>query len=483
MIPILLLALAFEAPERCSVSGTVVDSVTGKGVAKVQVELLPVDRLTHHSATAMTDADGRFSMVDVDPGAYRLMGNRARYLDARKVMLQLDSGQKLEGITHKLVPAAVIAGTIRDADGEPVEGAHVVAARRLGGGRVEGAESTDTDDQGNYRFGHLRAGSYLVAVTPTPQSWERVDHSPSTETRMTPVLTFYPRAGESAFASAVTLRPGGRRESVDITLLRSPTFRVRGRLVNADTRMVLALWGAGQTIEEFGRTTMTRPNGEFEFRGVPPGTYVLAADGPAAQVTVGASDVEGLEVAIPDGGAVRGRVTVEGESGRKLGGRVFLRGGIGGQYPPQVGADGSFAIRHVPAGTYRVEVRLQDSPDLYVKSVRSGDVDVLANGLSLTGSGTAILDVVMAKGGQIGGVVSSRESTVVVVGPETRAVNADPFGRFSVTGLRPGEYRVYAWEDVEEDAWLDPEFLKGHEGQRVTVGEGEARTVEVKVLE
>src|SRR5689334_24185838 len=116
MIPILLLALAFEAPERCSLSGTVVDSITGQGLAKVQVELLPVDRLTHHSATATTDAEGRFSMVDVDPGAYRLMGNRARYLDARKVMLQLEAGQKVEGITHKLVPAAVIAGTVRDAD-------------------------------------------------------------------------------------------------------------------------------------------------------------------------------------------------------------------------------------------------------------------------------------------------------------------------------------------------------------------------------
>jgi hypothetical protein len=31
--------------------------------------------------------------------------------------------------------------------------------------------------------------------------------------------------------------------------------------------------------------------------------------------------------------------------------------------------------------------------------------------------------------------------------------------------LKPGDYRLYAWEDVEPGAPMDPDFLKQYEGQ------------------
>jgi hypothetical protein len=46
---------------------------------------------------------------------------------------------------------------------------------------------------------------------------------------------------------------------------------------------------------------------------------------------------------------------------------------------------------------------------------------------------------------------------------------SDQYGRFSFTGIAPGEYKVFAWDDVEPGIWWDPEFLKKYESQGETV--------------
>ena len=48
----------------------------------------------------------------------------------------------------------------------------------------------------------------------------------------------------------------------------------------------------------------------------------------------------------------------------------------------------------------------------------------------------------------------------------------------------PGEYKVYAWEDMESTAWRDPEFMKPPEGRgtSVTVGESGKAGVQVNLI-
>src|SRR5689334_11061998 len=122
MIPLLLFALLADTPERCAVTGTVVDSVTGKGVVRTTLLLQPVETAKHHTATTISGDDGRFTMVDVEPGQYRLQTRRSGYLEGqygarrngwRGAVLTLEPGQTLK-IEHKLVPSAVIAGVVRD---------------------------------------------------------------------------------------------------------------------------------------------------------------------------------------------------------------------------------------------------------------------------------------------------------------------------------------------------------------------------------
>src|SRR5205823_5394276 len=103
-------------------------------------------------------------MVEIEPGSYHLSGNRNGYLDtaygARRTnsdgaILRLEAGQSLTDLKLKLAPQAVISGTIRDSDGEPLAEIRVTVARITyedGKPRLEGFEEAETDDLGQYRI-------------------------------------------------------------------------------------------------------------------------------------------------------------------------------------------------------------------------------------------------------------------------------------------------------------------------------------------
>jgi len=62
-----------------------------------------------------------------------------------------------------------------------------------------------------------------------------------------------------------------------------------------------------------------------------------------------------------------------------------------------------------------------------------------------------------------------------------RVANADLSGRFAFPNIVPGDYRLFAWEDVEMDAWLDPEFVKTYESRSVPLHVGEASEIQVEI--
>ena len=51
-------------------------------------------------------------------------------------------------------------------------------------------------------------------------------------------------------------------------------------------------------------------------------------------------------------------------------------------------------------------------------------------------------------------------------------------------GLTPGDYKAYAWEDIEMGAYMDPEFMKPSEdkGEPVSLQEGEQKALTLKVI-
>ena len=512
MSPLLILALflPFQAvpSEKCSLSGTVVDSVTGAPLNKVELELEPIERQTTHVAVTTSDAKGRFEMVDLDPGRYRLRGRRSGYLEtayaARRpnsdgTLVQLEAGQTAKDLNFKLIPTAVIGGTVRDSDGEPLEGAHVIVARythEYGKPGVEGFDSTHTDDRGEYRFSKLAAGKYYIGVELKANGWDQVDHSANAGPIESSVPTLYPGVSDVAAAAFVEVSAGGRVTGVDVTLLRSRVFRVSGRVTNAPKagRLMLELHGSRNSgMRDYDLQTSTKNTaGEFEFRGVPPGSYELTAVGQQslrASIVVGASDVEDARVALVPGGDIRLRITAEGTGKPDLSGLDFFLSANGGRSGPGTMPfeNDRYAIRNVPPDHYVLRLFGRPPQGLYVKSVRAGETDVLSDGLTVTGAGTVEIEIVMASdGGGAQGVVLDKDQqpvagATILLAPDRRSrqdlfksTTSDQNGHYEFTDVTPGDYKLFAWDDVEPEAWNDPDFLKDYEKQ------GEKETLEPK---
>jgi len=173
-------------------------------------------------------------------------------------------------------------------------------------------------------------------------------------------------------------------------------------------------------------------------------------------------------------------------------------------------ANGSFSVLGVTPGDFRVEVHpiLTVPPsalmppgleNAYVKSIRLANRDILNEGLRLQSRPDAPLQIVIAmNGGTLDGralddngkpVPNARVVLVPVLSRRQRgdlykSVSAGDSGNFQLSGIAPGEYKLFAWERVEEGAWQDTNFISVYEdrGKAIRIGEGGRVTAEAKVI-
>jgi len=221
---------------------------------------------------------------------------------------------------------------------------------------------------------------------------------------------------------------------------------------------------------------------------------------------VGATDIEGLAITVGPGIEIPGRVQWEGSApGKDADLRValrpseednymFMRGGMA-----EVKADGKFTLKNVPDGEYRIRV-FQSAEDCYLKSARSGGYEVLQDGITISeGKIPGPLEVVLnCSGGVVEGVVFDDQQQPatgarVVLAPEGdrrsqthlfKSTSPDQYGHFVINGLAPGDYKLFAWEEVEPGAYEDPEFLKKYEGKGkpLQVAEGARQSVQLQLI-
>ena len=105
--------------------------------------------------------------------------------------------------------------------------------------------------------------------------------------------------------------------------------------------------------------------------------------------------------------------------------------------------------------------------------------------------------VISPKGGTVEGTVNDRDerampnALLVLVPDAARARRhslyetaiTDQSGHFQLRGIEPGDYTVYAWDDIEDDAWFDAEAMKQYreDGAALTVRSGEKSHLEVRL--
>jgi 5-hydroxyisourate hydrolase-like protein (transthyretin family) len=227
-----------------------------------------------------------------------------------------------------------------------------------------------------------------------------------------------------------------------------------------------------------------------------------------APVDVGASNVQGIELAVGPGVTMRGRIRAEEGAAPapdltgvmvslepREAGAVFF----GGE-PGQPKEDGTFEIANVQPDAYRWNFNGLPK-GAYVKAIRTPQADLLA-GVDLTSGAPpgAIEVTISARAAAVTGTVQNPKTgnpasgaTVVLVpqDPERReqtsyfkTITTDQNGSFSLEGVAPGEYEAYAWEDVEAGAYLDPDFLKPLEqqGEPVSLEEGDRKSLTLKLI-
>jgi Carboxypeptidase regulatory-like domain len=516
----------------CTVSGMVVKLAGSEPLRKATLTLRNADDRTR-SVTIATNSDGSFTFKGIDAGRYQLKASRVGYVTAeygqRKpndpgAVLTLRPGQNLKGLLFRLIPAAVISGRILDEDGEVLPGVEVSAVRQVYSDGKRGLSTStivETNDLGEYRLFGLPPGRYFISAfyprwsrAGGSENFDSSDGSPSNAPQGYAKM-YYPGTPDATQANAIVVRDGEEIPSIDMLMRHVLVHHIRGHVYNqithkpgVGTNMFLTPKATGQNWEIGGQQTVVeKQDGSFEISEVTPGSYVLISfwfdEGKTYSTTipleVGSADIEGLTVAIGAGVTINGQIIWEGKpsldkdelyvSPRLQDSPRFFENSA------RVSPTNSFTLKDIGDGTYHAEVSGQ-SKDCYIKDVRYGPSPALDDGFPVSKGAPANLEItISSRGARLQGTVSDADGLPaagvrVALVPDLprrsqhrlyKSQTTDQYGHFDLRGIAPGDYSIFGWDQAEDGAWEDSEFLKPFErqGQKLSLQEADQKSVNV----
>ena len=407
-----------------------------------------------------------------------------------------------------MIASGAISGRIYDAHGEPAVNIPVTALKYayLDGQKTLTAIRQDhTDDRGEYRLFGLAPGTHYISATASAEvNWP----------------SYYPGTADVHAASTVELPAGGDIGGVDFTLKRVTARKVRGTVVDDTGRPVASSAVALVPRNPSAAGPIVRPsvNGTFEIPNVLPGSYLLVAtywrntDGAVSMmggrvpVEVGDADAEALTVSIYPTIDVVGEVTFESSNGNDAQVHrpsVSLKNefrSIPGRLAPltaQFSTSSRFEISNVIEGDYQVQV--SDLPKgAYVEAIRFAGADILNATLRIDPRINARLELVLSMNAAILGGTALDENRKPVSNTPVALVSTaaqrngfdlyrsawtDDFGRFQFESIRPGDYLLFAREDVDANLLRDPDFAKRNQSTAtpIRVSAGGRQNVEITI--
>jgi len=505
----------------------------GRALARAAVELERLD-IDDRPRRVATDDDGRYEFAALPAGRYRVTAWKIGYVT-------LDYGERRasEGGTAVVLSAAevrdridialprtsAIAGRIVDENGEAVETAviRLLQTRRFRGRRqlteVPGVVSRRTDDLGRYRVFGVKPGSYIVSATlgqlaPGVGNADVPGYAP----------TYFPGTPNPAEAQFVTVRLSQDVLSVDFALARVATARVTGTAIDSDGNPI----AGGLTLIPSHRTSVIggqslgahiSPDGDFEFRNVPPGEYVVQAsrarrnawsegDFATRFVSVNGSDVTGIDLRATAGSSITGRVMADDGAAFEARDVELLAVPTDYDLAPAGGASPTRA-NIVEGGSFEMtgvhgprRLRVTRTPHGWtLKAILLNGSDVTDKTLSFGVKDQSIKDVQVMLTNRLTkltGFITDARARMQVVAFSTRrdawdevsrfAARTTPNddGTFAIEGLPPGEYYVAAVDRLRmasptgsDDEWEAPELFEEliPSAKLVSLFEGQQTTV------
>jgi hypothetical protein len=460
-----------------SIEGIVVEAGSGRPLplATVQVQARSGPESAGVQVTT-TRADGTFTFRSVAAGPFLIQADLAGYIpgnlgiatDPYSPIQQLLPGQKLSGIRLALTRGAVISGRLIDDRGDVVVGAVVQAMKTTykdGLRERTTVQSTVSNDLGEYRLFMLRPGEYHVSILPGG---------------LRALPYFFPGTIDAKASQPIELHEGEALAGVNFSAMPTRTRRVTGTVQGNSgegVSVMLSPLNGTSSIKQ----TLDVNTGLFQFVDIAPGSYTVVAKTTslrsAISLDVRNADMLNMRISLGSGFRIPAHVRIDGHppgDDPDLENIYFVArpgaaipGLEGETYSPF--SNGRFTL-DLFAGKHYLDITRP--PDAYVKAMTLGGVDVLNQGLQVTGSTDQTLEIVIASSvGSVAGRTMGRDATVVLV-PDAarrgqrslyRSIKAVGSGEFRFEKVPPGDYKLFAWTEENGGPWLDPEYLRKYE--------------------
>ena len=501
-----------------TVSGRV--TIKEKPVQGVVVSLRVNDRYGRQRSPtyrAKTDVNGEYRITNVPAGTYLAQPLARAFVsveDDQRVLI-VNKGETVEHVDFSLMRGAAITGKVVDADGRPVveQDVGIYPVTNKDTGRIFPAAGGETDDRGIYRVYGLRPGSYKVGAG------QGDDGAYSGYRTGFYKRVYHPSTSDPAQATVIELSEGGEATNVDITLGRPVnTFTATGRMVDEAGQPVANVsYGVIQFVTPNHRSSnsngaVTNSRGEFRLENLLPGKYAIFVEprpnsnwnAEETPFEIVDEDLTGIVVRAKKGATVSGVVVVEGTDDKAATAELFRRTMLSAQVPlpngergsygwTQIGADGSFTISGLSAGT--AYFNIPSSSRFRITRIERGGV-VQPRGIEIKeGEPVTGLRIVVSYGNaSLRGVIELASGTPP---PKTSfylwlrnvaddpigsspqlAADVDARGQFVIEGLLPGTYEVDAGIIFKETRVLLPSKKQQIE---VTAGSNNNVTITIAV--
>jgi hypothetical protein len=525
-------------PGTATLRGHVYAADNGQPLRKAQVRLTQqldsqagqmVMMMPRESRLATTDAQGAYEFKELRAGRYVLTANKGSFVslsygqtrptEPGKPIQVLDN-QTIERVDFSLPHGGVITGRILDEFGEPLSDVmvapqrfqYVQGQRRL----TPAGRSAFSNDLGEFRIFGVAPGQYYLQAT-----WRNTNPTGfgGTDDKNSYAPLYFPGTLEIAQAQRLTISVGSEISDVVMTMRPIKAASVTGTIVDSRGQPMVGMLMVGQPDGPggfFATGAPVRPDGTFQLNGLAPGDYVITAqqmggnpqeaETATTKITVAGEDISGVQLVAAKPLSTRGRVIVDPGAAASLPPRLALQASSPQQMMPMMGArlpamvqdDMTFELKTAP-GVYRLN--LAGAPQGWtIRSVRRGATDVTDSGFEVKSGDDTVLEVELTnKLTTISGLVTNargetvKDYTAIVFAQDAERWKGnsrhlstgrpDQDGRFSITGLPPGEYYIIALDRVEIGESSDPEFLeKIHtRASRLSLNEGETKTVDLRL--